>query len=161
MSDLIKVVGNLKVHRIRNGYEELIYKNHNSINSVLLANLATTMISRSVNYGVDAMAWGSYRGAYGSFWDSDYAGTTGSGTKGGLVQGVIAGMATYTGTFTFSTNKSINMFRMGRGYTAAGAGVTELFTSVYTYDSSLYNGGQSLSYVNGDLMILNWSIQVG
>jgi hypothetical protein len=161
MDDYFKTSGYLKVYRVREGYTELLHQHKNTINNVLLNNLAQAMISRSVDYGVDAIAWGSYVNAGGTYVDGTYCGTTGLGTGGGLVQGRIANLATYTGTFSFSTTKLINMFRMGRGYTAPAGGVTELFTSLYTYDNSLLTGSTNLTYVTGDLMIINWSVQIG
>jgi len=157
MNNLIKVTGQIEVYRVKNSIRELIYWKNNLVSTPLLNNLAQTMIQRSIEIGVDAIAWGSFKVAGGTFIDSDWAGTTSSGTKGALIQSRTLSVVKHSGTFSFSTTKQINMFRMGRGYTAAGAGVAELFTTLYNIDSSLLTGSTFLTYNNGDTLIVDWT----
>lgn len=153
--------GFLTVYRSRNGYTDTVYKVKNAISSAMYNNLANVLVNRSVEYGYDAMAWGSFVTSCGSYVDSDYSGTTSTGTQGALIQSVSSNVVRISGTWTFSTTKQINMFRAGRGYTPAGAGVTELFTTLYNYDSSLLTGSTYLTYLNGDTMIIDWQTQIG
>ena len=46
---------------------------------------------------------------------------------------------------------------MGRGYTAFGVGVTELFTTLYSYDNSLSDGTNYIEFKNGETLIVNWT----
>jgi len=79
-----------------------------------------------------------------------------------LIQSVVGShQAKFSGTFSFSTTKYINYFELGRGYTAAAAGVTQLMTGRYAYDDSLLTGSASLQYDNGDTFIVDWTISLG
>lgn len=160
--DSTKLFGRLEIYRVRNNIRELVYEKKNTLNVTLYTNLRTVLISRSVEYGVDAIAWGSYKDPAGSFIDSDYAGTTSTGTQGGLVQSAVGSLQSkFSGTFSFTTTKSINFFELGRGYTPAAGGVTQLFSGRYAYDNSLLTGSTSIQYVNGDSLIVDWTIQAG
>lgn len=156
--DAYKLSGYLEVFRLRKGREpELLHSTKNTIYEDLQTNLRNVLISRSVEYGVDAVAWGSYDARGGTFVDSDWAGTTSSGTQGALkMTAVGSNQAKLSGTFNFSSTKLMNYFQVGRGYTPAGAGVDSLFTGLYGYDSSILTGSSSLQYDNGDAFVLNW-----
>jgi len=156
------IKGELRVWGIRNGVKTLDHFHSNTIWPTLKTNLRTVLISRSVEYGVDAIAWGSFKSPAGSFVDSYFSGTTLSGTIGALIQSVVGThQAKFSGTFSFSTTKYINYFELGRGYTAAAAGVTQLMTGRYAYDDSLLTGSTSLQYDNGDTFIVDWTISLG
>ncbi len=158
----LPIHGHIQVWGIRQGKKTLDFEYHNTIWPTLQTNLRNVMISRSVEYGVDALAWGSFKGPAGSFIDSDWAGTTSSGTKGAMIQSSVGtNKAKFSGTFTFSTSKLLNYFELGRGYTPAGAGVTQLFTGRYAYDDSLVVATSSIQYDNGDSFIIDWTIQLG
>mgnify|MGYP001562234190 FL=1 len=155
---LIHLDGRLEVYRVRDGISELVHAHKNTVNVALRTACVNMMISRSIEKGFDAMAWGSYSSPGGTFLASDWAGTTSSGTQGGLVQSnPTTSSAKLSGTFSFSSQKLINYFQAGRGYAAAGAGVSSLFTTLYAYDSSLLTGSNSITYENGDALILNWT----
>jgi hypothetical protein len=158
----MKLKGNLEVWGVRNGVRTLDHQEHNAIWVTLQTNLRNVLVNRSVEYGVDAIAWGSFSAPGGTFVDSSWAGTTSSGTQGGMIQSSIGTTkAKFSGTFTFSTTKQINYFELGRGYTAAGAGVSALFTGRYAYDNSLNTGSTWLTYENGDSFVVDWTIQLG
>lgn len=159
----VPLMGHLKVYKVGvNGVRELIHEHKNTIGSLMQTNLAAVLISRSVEYGVDAIAWGSFKVAGGTFIDSSWAGTTSSGTQGALIQSAVgSNQAKFSGTFSFSSTKNINFFQLGRGYTAAGAGVSALFTTIYNYDNSLLTGSTALTYNSGEALILDWITQVG
>lgn len=158
----LSIRGHLKVYKIRDGYKQLMHENKNTIGSQMYINLANVLISRSVEYGYDAIAWGSFKVAGGTFIDGTFAGTTSSGTGGSLIQSIYGSLAAkLSGTFSFTTTKLINFFELGRGYTAPAAGVTALFTSIYNYDNSLLTGSTSLQYDNGDTMIVDWITTIG
>ena len=160
--DSAKLFGKLEVYRVRNSIRELVYSKKNTLNVTLYTNLRTVLISRSVEYGADAIGWGSFKSPAGSFIDSDYAGTTSTGTQGGLVQSAVGSLqAKFSGTFSFTTTKDMNFFELGRGYPPAAAGVTQLFTGRYAYDNSLLTGSAYIRYVNGDSLIIDWTIQAG
>ena len=155
--------GHLKIWKVRpDGYKSLEHEHKNVIGSQMYINLANVLINRNVEYGYDAIAWGSYRAGVGTFLDGTFAGTTSSGTGGSLIQSIYGSLAAkLSGTFSFTTTKLINFFELGRGYTAPGAGVTALFTTIYNYDYSLLTGSTSLQYDNGDTMIVDWITTVG
>lgn len=155
--------GQIEVYRVKNGFIECVFSKRNTLHVTMFSNLRTALISRSVEYGVDAIAWGSFNSPAGSFVDSDWAGTTSSGTKGGLVQSSVGNLqAKFSGTFSFSSGtRHINYFELGRGYTPAGGGVSQLFTGRYAFDNSILTGSTSIMYQSGDILIVNWTIQVG
>jgi len=162
MDERVTMHGHLEVYRVRDGVRQLMFAKRNTLYSTLSSNLRSVLISRSVEYGVDAIAWGSYSAPGGTFVDSDYAGTTGAGTKGSLKQtSVGSNQAKFSGTFSFSTQERMNWFGVGRGYTAAGGGVSALFTGLYAYDNSLLTGSTYLLYESGDSLIVDWTIQTG
>lgn len=160
-----KIRGHLEVWKLHKGLwsmRELILDKHQTIGTSLHTNLRTVLMSRSVEYGVDAIAWGSFKVAGGTFIDSDYAGTTSTGTKGSLIQSSVGtNQVKFSGTFSFSTTKQVNFWQIGRGYTAAAAGVSALFTTIYAYDNSLLTGSSYVPYDNGDSQIVNWTLQLG
>ena len=156
------IKGHIQVWGIRKGVRTLDYEHKNTIFVTLYTNLRTVMISRSVEYGVDAIAWGSFKAPSGTFIDSSWAGTTSSGTQGALIQSAVGSIqAKFSGTFSFAGQKQLNYFELGRGYTPAAAGVTQLFTSRYAYDQSLLTGSTALTYESGDSFIINWTFTVG
>lgn len=158
----VSIRGEIQVYGIRNGIKTLDWHHSNTIDTTLYTNLRTVLISRAVEYGVDAIGWGSYSSPGGTFVDSDYAGTTSTGTQGALIQSAVGSIsAKFSGTFAFGGAKSINYFQLGRGYVAAGAGVSSLFTSLYAHDSSLLTGSTGISYDTGDSFIVDWTITVG
>ncbi len=159
----LPIIGHIQAIKIhKNGFREVILDRFQNMGTSMFSNLRSVLISRSVEYGVDAMAWGSFKASAGTFIDSDWAGTTSTGTKGALVQASVGSLlATFSGTFSFSSTKQINGFFMGRGYTPAAGGVTQLFTSIYNYDFSLLTGSTFVSFDNGDSLVVNWSNQVG
>lgn len=160
----LQLIGHLEVWKIhgKTGFRELIIDKKQTIGTSLHTNLRTVLMSRSVEYGVDAIAWGSFKSPAGSFIDSNWAGTTGSGTQGALIQSAVGtNQVKFSGTFSFSGDKSANVFQLGRGYTAAGAGITALFTTIYAYDVSLLTGSSFVSWGNGDSQIVNWTLQLG
>lgn len=160
---LFNVEGHLEVIKVhRDGRREIIIDKKQTIGTLVITNLRNVLVSRSVEYGVDAIAWGSFKATAGSFIDSDFAGTTGSGTAGALIQSQVgSNQAKFSGTFSFSSSKSVNMWQLGRGYTAAGASVTALFSTIYAYDNSLLTGSTFVSFSNGDAQIVNWTLQLG
>lgn len=163
MEDRFGIRGHLEVYRIKIGGEkEKVYDHHNTINSVLQSTLRNVLISRSVSYGVDAIAAGSVVGGGGTFIFTTFAGTTSSGTSGALIMtSVGSNQAKFSGTLNFGSTVQINAYMLGAGYTPAGAGVINMFTSVYAYDYSLYQGTTSLTFVNGESQIIDWTLQVG
>lgn len=164
MYDSLKqITGHIQVYKIDAlGKRTLQFEKKQTIGTSMYANIALVLTSRSVEYGVDAMAWGSFKAAGGTFIDSDWAGTTSSGTKGALIQSIVSSVTSkFSGTFSFSSTKQINFLQLGRGYTAAGAGVSQLFTTIYNYDNSLLTGSTNLTYNNGESMIVDWSTNVG
>ena len=159
----LPITGHLRVYKVDAiGQRSLQYERFQTIGSLIQTNLCAVLISRSVEYGVDAIAWGSFKVAGGTFIDSDWAGTTSSGTKGALIQSAVgSNQAKFSGTFSFAATKNINFFQLGRGYTAAAAGISALFTTIYNYDNSLLTGSTALTYNNGEALILDWTTQVG
>jgi len=158
----MQINGRVEVWKVREGHRLLVHENHNTIFQTLYTNLRNVLISRSVEYGVDAVAWGSWINPAGSYIDSDWAGTTSSGTQGAFIQSAVGNLtAKYSGTFSFGATKKFNYLELGRGYTAAGPAVTQLFTDRYAYDDSLLTGSTFLTWESGDAMIVDWSIQVG
>jgi len=157
----IPVEGKLTVYRGRHNIYDTMYAVKNAIATPLFVNLADVIINRQIEYGLDAIAWGSYVAPVGSYVDSDWAGTTSTGTKGALIQSRVSNLISVIGTFSFGATKQINMFRTGRGYTPAAPAVTELFTTLYNYDTSLLTGSTYLTYESGDTMIIDWKTLVG
>lgn len=156
----IPLNGEIEVYRVRDGIRSLVFQKENLVNSTLYSNLRNVLISEFVNYGVDAIAWGSWRHSAGSYTGADFAGTTGLGTKGGLfIQSIGNLQAKFGGTFSFTSTKLINRFELGMGY--QGAGYTTLFTNLYAFDYSLSNGTTNLIYDAGDQLIVQWTIQIG
>ena len=162
MKESLPIKGQIRVWKVRDGIRTLEFEHNNAIYDTLKTNLRNVLVSRSVEYGVDAIAWGSWKDPAGSFIDSDWTGTTSSGTKGALIQSQVgAAQAKFSGTFTFSSTKSINYFELGRGYTPAAGGVTQLMTGRYAHDQSLLLGSTSLTYDSGDSFIIDWTLTLG
>src|SRR5512135_2733017 len=100
-SESVPVKGELKVWGVRNGVKTLDWYHQNTCNVALYTNLRNVLINRSIEYGVDAIAWGSYSSPAGSFVSSDYSGTTSTGTQGGMVQSSVGSIsAKFSGTFS-------------------------------------------------------------
>ena len=161
---LQKIHGHLEAYKITSGGERLrMYGKKNTINVDLYTALRNSLLTRANEIAVDAIAWGSWKDpSAGSFVDSDYAGTTGAGTQGALIQSQVGSIAAkFSGTFSFSSTKQINFFELGDGYVPAAGGVTELFTNRYCYDNSLLTGSTYLTYENGESLIVDWTITVG
>lgn len=162
MNDNFKIKGYIQAFKIRDGYKELMYEHHNTIGSWLYSNLRYALIYRSVDVACDAIAWGSYKHIAGSYIDSSYAGTTSTGTIGNLIRTAIGyTQVKFSGTFPFTSQKLINSFQMGDGYTPAGIGVNALFTNIYAYDNSMIAAVNYLTYENGDTLIIDWTLNIG
>lgn len=163
MNENFAVVGRLEVYKVkRTGERELMYAKKNTINVDLYTALRNSLLTRGNEIAVDAIAWGSFKAPAGTFVDSDYAGTTGAGTQGGMVQSTVGSLsAKFSGTFSFASSKYPNYFEIGDGYTAAAGGVTKLFTNRYAYDNSLLTGSTFLTYDAGESLIVNWTFTIG
>jgi len=160
-----KIYGHIEVYRCLSKDlldRELVYSRPNAIYITMQTRLRDVLINRSIQYGVDAIAWGSFYNPAGTFVDSDWSGTTSAGTKGALIQSAVGSIqAKFSGTFSFSSTKQINYFQLGQGYQAAGGGISSLFSSLYNYDNSLLTGSTFLTYNNGDSLIVDWTNQMG
>jgi hypothetical protein len=159
MESNIKPYGHITVRRIRDGFIETLMDKRQTIGSAIKTNLAAVLYSRSVEYGVDAIAYGSFSSPGGTFVAGSWAGTTSGGTIGNLIMSnPAAGQAKFVGTFQFGATAQINYFGIGRGYTAPASGVSAIFTGLYAYDNSLNTGSTYLTYNSGDLLVVDWTI---
>jgi hypothetical protein len=151
--------GKVEIYRVKDFRRILEYSTHNTIVDNLETVLIQSLLSRSANNCVDAIAWGSYVRSSGTYVDSDYAGTTSTGTKGSLIMSnPDAFSSKFSGTFPFSGYKEINLFELGHGYVPAAPGISGLFSSRYAADSSLYIGSTCLIYNAGEALIYDWTI---
>lgn len=160
MNEQLNISGKLEVYRVRGDVKELVFSHKNTIDVGLRTAVTTAMISRAANLiCADAIAWGSYDSSCGSYVDSCWAGTTSFGTQGGLaMSNPTTSSVKFSGTFSFGSTVQINMYRVGKGYATHAAGITELFTSLYAYDNSLYNNSSYLTFDNGETQVVDWTI---
>jgi hypothetical protein len=155
MFENIPVRGYVELYK--NG--KMIYEHHNTIGTAFYSQCRNLMTTR-VGLGVDALAWGSFNTSSNTFVDGTYAGTTSSGTIGNLIQSLLGtNQCKFSGTFTFGETKLLNYFGLGNGWIAPTGAVNLLFNYNFAYDNAMV-GTNNVQYDNGDIAILNWTIQI-
>ncbi len=161
MTDNILVSGYLKA--FKNGV--LVYEHSNAIDGTLYTALRNKLLNRDSagrGAGIDGITWGYKDTTSGTFTDGTYAGTFAAGSNGNCVFSTpTTQQVKMVGTFTFAVTKLINYFELGQGYGTAGAGVTQLITTRYAYQDSLYTSKNSISFSTSEQLVVDWTLQIG
>jgi len=160
MKDESKVHGQITIYKVKaNGDVICLIDKHNTIHANMHNAFANSLITRNNDASIDYQVWGSYSDPAGTFIDGTYVGTGASGTNGLLSMSLSGSSARFLGTFNFLATKQINYFQMGRGYNSTG--VSSLVTTPYALDKVLLTGSTWITYLNGEQLIMDWTVTVG
>ena len=168
MQEQFKAKGFIEVYRVRENVRSLVFAKEQTIDTVLyttLRNKLNAYDSAGRGAGIDGITWGSMDGRSGTMVDGTCVGTwaaAAGGTGGNMIRSTPSTQQVkVSGTFTFLTTKNMKYFELGQGYVAAAAGVTSMVTTRYAYDNSILTGSTSLTYLNGESLIVDWTLQIG